>query len=116
MHLLVAYCGLNCAECEAYQATQADDTAWKEKIAAKWRVDYQSPQIDIHTVTCDGCRTPDGRAGGYCAECPLRACGAQRGVETCAHCAEFETCRHLAEFYQVAPQMKAALEEIRRLL
>jgi hypothetical protein len=116
MHQLIAYCGLNCAECEAFQATQADDDAWKEKIAAKWRVEYQSPQIDIHAATCDGCRSPLGRAGGYCAECPLRACGARRGVETCAHCAEFETCRHLAEFYQVAPQMKATLEEIRRLL
>ena len=72
--------------------------------------------MDIHTVTCDGCQALNGRAGGYCAECSLRACGTRRGVDTCAHCADFESCPHLAEFYKAALQMKNTLEEIRRML
>lgn len=116
MNTLIAYCGINCADCDAYKATQASDIAWMERVAAQWRIEYNSPQIDINSVTCDGCRTPNGRAGGYCSECPIRACGLERGVETCAHCSDFEGCDHLAEFFKAAPHLKTTLEEIRRLL
>ena len=116
MNTLIAYCGLNCAECEAYKATQSNDTAWQERILAQWRVDFKSPDMPLAAVTCDGCRTPEGRAGGYCADCPVRACGKERGLETCAHCSDFESCAQLAQLFVMAPQLKTNLEEIRRLL
>jgi hypothetical protein len=116
MDTLIAFCGINCAECEAYKATQTNDSAWQERILAEWRVNFNQPEMPLAAVVCDGCRTPDGRAGGYCAECPVRACGVEHGVDSCAHCSEFENCQHLAEFYKVAPQVKSILEEIRKLM
>lgn len=33
MNPYIAYCGLNCAECEAYLATVNSDNALREKVA-----------------------------------------------------------------------------------
>jgi len=75
MNQLIAFCGLDCAKCEAYIATKANDDAAKERVAAKWRVEFNSPEITIAAVTCNGCTTFGGRLGGYCPQCPIRACG-----------------------------------------
>ncbi len=117
MERMIAVCGLDCAACEARIAAQADDQASKERIAAKWRKDYNAPNIDAAYVTCDGCLASDGRLGGWCLECELRACGVARGLPNCAHCADFDSCAKLASFfnaaYVFAPQLRTTLEEIR---
>ena len=41
MERMIAVCGLDCAKCEAYLATQANDEAAKERVAAKWRAQYE---------------------------------------------------------------------------
>ncbi len=115
MSQMIAMCGLNCAECEGYLATQANDEAAKERVAAKWAQMFNAPGLTAAFVTCDGCTTA-GRKGGHCAECEVRTCGMGRGLANCAHCAEFEACQTLAGFFQFAPQAKATLEEIRRTL
>jgi hypothetical protein len=112
----IAFCGLNCLECDAYQATQAGDTARQGEILAKWRVEFNAPQMPLESVICDGCKTVDGRLGGYCPECPLRACASAKGLPTCAHCDEYETCAHLAGFFTAAPSLKVTLDELRKTL
>jgi hypothetical protein len=112
MTILRAYCGLDCATCEAYQATQADDAAWKERIAAQWRVEYNNPNFNIMTVTCDGCTSTSGRLGGYCPACPVRACAIEHGVENCALCPDYD-CETIRAFFQVAPQLKDTLDALR---
>lgn len=112
---LIAMCGLNCAECEGYLATQANDEAAKQSVAAKWAAMYNAPGLTAEAVTCDGCLT-EGRKGGHCAECKIRTCGVGRGLVNCAYCADFEPCQKLAGFFQFAPQARAALEAIRRTL
>ena len=113
MGQMIAMCGLNCAECEAYLATQANDEAAKERIALKWREMYNAPGITAAYVTCDGCLAP-GRKGGHCLECNIRACGVERNLPNCAHCADFEACEKLAGFFNFVPQARTVLEEIRR--
>ncbi len=110
MATLRAVCGLDCSQCEAYQATQTNDVAAKERIAAQWRATFNSPDITADSVTCDGCLT-DGRHGGYCGQCPVRACGSARGVPTCAHCSEFDNCATLAGFLAQGPT-----DELRKTL
>jgi hypothetical protein len=34
MELIIAVCGSDCAKCEAYLATQANDQDWKKRVAA----------------------------------------------------------------------------------
>ncbi len=116
MNQLIAFCGLDCAKCEAYIATQANDEAAQERLLAKWRVEYNSPTMTLAAVTCDGCTTVSGRAGGYCAECPVRACGRERQLVNCAYCADYAGCEKLAHFFTLAPAAKENLEAIRLTL
>lgn len=114
MERMIAVCGLDCGSCEARLATQANDEAAKERIAAKWREEFHHPGIDAAYVTCDGCLTVGGRLGGYCKVCEIRTCGVARGLPNCAHCDDFDTCEKLAAFLKIAPPARATLEEIRQ--
>ncbi len=116
MERIIAVCGLDCATCAGYLATQANDEAWKERVAAEWREAYSAPRIDASYVTCDGCLAFDGRLGGHCAECEIRACGVERGLANCAHCPEYTSCPKLAGFIEFVPHVKATLDEIKSTL
>lgn len=116
MNPMIAFCGLTCTTCDAYLATQANDEAAKEAIAVKWRQEYNAPNITAADVTCDGCLAFDGRLGGYCPQCPIRACGIERKVLNCAYCADYATCDKLLGFFNVAPAAKATLDGIRLTL
>lgn len=110
-----APCGINCAECEAWQATQADDGALKLKVLEKWRREY-SPDVPLEAVSCDGCVTAGCRKGGYTGMCPIRACATGRNQLTCAHCGEYETCQTLAGFLAQAGPLREKLQNIRARL
>jgi hypothetical protein len=116
MTQLIAFCGLDCSKCDAYLATQSNDDAAKERVLAQWRTQFNLSDVTLAAVTCDGCITPNGRLGGYCKECPIRACGTTHQVANCAHCAEYDTCDKLAGFLASVPQARVQLDEIRRAL
>jgi len=115
MNQLIAFCGLDCAKCDAYLATQANDDAAKERVLEKWRAQYGA-DVPLAAVTCDGCVTVGGRAGGYCGQCPIRACGVTHKVANCAYCAEYNACDKLAGFFKTVPDARVRLDEIRRAL
>jgi hypothetical protein len=102
MERMIAMCGLDCAQCDALQATRAEDPEWKERIAAQWREEFGSPEIGVEAATCDGCLSA-GRLGGYGPLCPVRACGVSRKVAHCGACDDYETCPTLSAFYAVFP-------------
>jgi len=108
----IAACGLDCAQCDAYKATQANDEAALEALAKKWRIEYNSPNIKAENILCDGC-LGEGRTIGYCQECKIRACAFERGLENCAACPEY-SCEKLTDFHQIAAPAKANLEALRR--
>lgn len=113
MESMFAFCGIDCSQCPAYIATQADDLAAKERLIAEWRVQFNAPEMPLEAVTCDGCAST-GRHGGYCSLCQVRACAVERAVESCARCTDYG-CEKLEAFLAMAPQARANLEEIRRL-
>ena len=112
MDKLIAFCGLDCAGCEAYIAPQANDEPAKQALLEKWRVEYDSPDMPESAVTCDGC-TSQTRLGGYCAFCEVRACATEKGVQNCAYCSEFESCETLQGFIVNIPVAQANLAAIR---
>jgi hypothetical protein len=112
MNKIIAYCGLVCPDCEAYIATQADDQAALERVAAKWREEYNAPGITIESVICDGCLTGE-RKCSHCAECDIRACGIERRVANCGHCADYASCEKLERFFGLVPAARTVLDEIR---
>jgi hypothetical protein len=108
----IGVCGLDCAACEAYLATQANDEAAKEKVAAKWRTEYNNPKADAAYVTCDGCLASSGRLSGHCLECEPRLCAVARGYSDCAHCPDYG-CEKISALLAYIPEAKARLDGIR---
>lgn len=111
MEEMIAVCGLDCAACEAYIAAQANDGAAKEKIAAKWRKEYNNPKVDAAYVTCDGCRTESGQLGGHCLECEPRLCAVGRGLANCGLCDDYG-CGKISALLKFIPDAKARLDGI----
>lgn len=111
MERMIAHCGLVCTDCPAYIATQADNQAALERVAAQWREEYDSPQITVESVICDGC-VVEGRKCAHCAECEMRACAMERGVANCGHCDEYP-CDIVAGFFAMVPDAKIVLDGVR---
>jgi hypothetical protein len=112
MDKIIAYCGLVCTDCPAYIATQADDRAALERVAAQWREEFSAPNITVESVICDGCLTDEGRKCGHCFECEVRACGVEHGVANCAHCDGY-VCDKLETFFGFVPDARVTLDGIR---
>ena len=111
MTILIAACGLDCAQCESYQATQANDLLMLEAVVEKWTKEYHAPGLTVENIQCDGCMTP-GRKVGHCSECGIRLCAIQRGFVNCAACPDY-ACDQLAAFFQMVPQARLNLDALR---
>ncbi len=81
---MIASCGLNCSECAAYKATQADDTEKLAELATKWGGDKGLKMEDMY---CDGC-TSD-RVYANCHDCTVRNCAPSHEVKVCSQCGEY---------------------------
>lgn len=104
----IAYCGLDCEQCDAYIATLHDDQALREKTAKLWAELNHAPILPEH-IHCQGCRA-DGVKTVFCEQlCAVRRCALQRGVATCGDCPEMETCPTVGAIFANAPQAKKNL-------
>ena len=115
MDKMIGYCGLICTECEAYLATQANDMAALDKMAAQARDEYGMPDATADSVRCNGCLGTSGPKCPYCFECAVRACGLDRDVLNCAHCVDYH-CDRLEAFWAMAPSARDRLDAIRARL
>jgi len=110
---MIAYCGLNCAECPAYLAKQNDDAGLRAKTAAEWgSEDFPVSSADVN---CDGCRSTDEGSirWKWCDQCSVRACAESKAVTTCAECADYG-CETLESFLKMAgDELRSTLEKRR---
>jgi hypothetical protein len=111
MDKMISVCGLVCTSCVAFEATRDDDDELREATAKQWSKVYGST-IKPEDVNCLGCLTTKGKVFGYCLVCEIRKCGMGKGVKNCAYCADY-ACDKLLKFFEMAPQAKKNLEEIR---
>jgi hypothetical protein len=109
---MVAYCGIVCTECPAFIATQNNDDAKRKETAELWSKKYNY-DFKPEDINCDGCLVKTGRIIGYGAVCEIRKCGQAKGVENCAYCADY-ACEKLEKFFEMVPQNKTTLDEIRK--
>jgi len=109
---LIAACGLDCAQCESYRATQSNDLLMLEAIVQKWSEEYHASGLTVENIQCDGCMTA-GRKTGHCSECQIRLCAIERGLANCAVCLDYDACEKLQGFLNGVPQAKSNLEAIR---
>jgi len=108
MEKLIAYCGLDCAQCGAYLAHKNDDNALREKTAAEWKIAHNfdfTPEM----INCTGCKGT-GVLIGHCSECEMRKCAIARGVVNCGTCDEFKTCKTINDFMEMVPGVRENLE------
>ena len=94
MKQYIAYCGLDCDNCEARIATVNDDDSLRQKVAIEWS-DLNGVEITPEMINCVGCRI-DGVKTPYCESlCPIRQCALGSGLETCGDCGKMESCDKL---------------------
>ncbi|MHA2182267.1 MAG: DUF3795 domain-containing protein [Promethearchaeota archaeon] len=112
METKIAYCGLNCAVCPAYIATQEDDYEEIKKVAEMWSND--SMLFKPEEVYCDGCKSNE-KVFTWCTKCPTRKCCNDKGLENCAYCKDY-FCDNLKQTFDNDPSAKERLDEIRKKL
>ena len=92
MRKMIAYCGLDCENCDAYLATKGNNQALREKTAKLWS-EWNQVLILPEQINCEGCRA-DGVKTAYCESlCPIRQCALKKGLATCGDCPEMDTCQ-----------------------
>jgi hypothetical protein len=109
---LIAFCGIDCAQCKGYIATKKADAGMKKALAAEWSKQYGHP-FDPEKINCLGCAPGDGPHLGYCEICDIRKCAVQKKVKNCAHCAEYK-CEPLKKFHANSPESGQRLDKIHR--
>jgi hypothetical protein len=109
---IISYCGITCSSCDAFLATQADDQAELERVAAAWSKEYNAP-FSAASIVCDGCLVDTDRVASYCNECAIRACAKERNVASCAYCDDY-VCDKLQPHLDHAPQFRELLDAMRK--
>ncbi|MCL2887764.1 MAG: DUF3795 domain-containing protein [Elusimicrobia bacterium] len=82
-----AYCGLNCAECDAFKATKNNDDKLRAVTAKNWSAAYNA-DIKPENINCTGCKS-GGIKFSYCSMCKIRACNIGKSIADCSCCAEY---------------------------
>ena len=108
MKQLIAYCGIDCENCDARIATIANDNALREETAIKWREMFGASDIAAESINCTGCRA-EGAKFSHCDVCEIRNCAIAKGFNTCGECTELDTCQIVGFVLQNVPGAKENL-------
>ncbi len=111
MEEIIAYCGLLCHECGAFKATRDNDNEKRALVAQQWSKEYKA-DLKPEDINCTGCPSEGENVFSYCHVCEIRKCAKEKDVLTCAHCYDYP-CEKLDKFFQMAPDSKTRLDEIR---
>jgi hypothetical protein len=112
MEKMIAFCGLDCAECPTFLATREEDDKKREQVAEQWSKEYKA-QFKPEDINCDGCLSGNGRLFSHCKVCEIRTCGREKKLANCAYCNEYP-CQKLVGFFQMVPQSKVTLDKIQK--
>lgn len=100
----IAPCGLVCSHCDAYRATEANDPAKLEQVAAFWRKINHCDEITAEYLPCEGCMNDGGRKTFFCEKlCRVRPCAVENGVRVCSECPKYP-CETVSAFHDAMPE------------
>lgn len=105
---MIAYCGLNCSQCQVYVITQKDDDIGRKRLAKLWARLFNT-EIDPQQVNCDGCLTSKGRLFITCSVCDIRKCAHTKKLKNCVAC-DYYCCEKLESWCKVLPGAKSTLD------
>ena len=109
---MIAYCGLNCSECDVFLATKENDDDQRKLVAEKWSKEFNW-NLMPSDINCEGCKIENGRIFGFCNDCKVRACANKLGIDNCAFCDEY-ACEKLQGIFALDPAIKINLDRIRK--
>jgi len=111
MERMIAFCGLDCTVCPALLATNENSDEKRQQVAEQWSKDYKA-EIKASDINCDGCLSSNGKLFSHCTVCEIRSCGRGKAVKNCGFCSDYP-CSKISAFFQMVPQAKTTLDEIR---
>jgi hypothetical protein len=111
MNEMTAICGLLCNQCGAFIATLNDDDAKRAEVARLWSKQYNH-DIEPVDINCLGCTSDSDCLFNHCIVCEIRKCAKEKQVVNCAYCDDY-VCEKLEGFFQVAPNARKHLDEIK---
>ena len=110
MKEMIAYCGLDCEQCDAYIATINADQTLSAQTAKLWAELNNAPILPEH-INCQGCRV-DGMKTVFCdSMCGIRQCALKQGVATCGDCSKLENCSTVGVILENNPTALKNLKE-----
>lgn len=92
--MMIAPCGINCAECTAYLATAGNDDELRRLTADKWRTQWNL-QLEPNEINCLGCHSDMVVEG--CRTCTIRSCPQTQPGKKCLDC-ETYPCDRVDQF------------------
>ena len=102
MSELIAFCGLDCAKCDAYIATRDNDKTLRERTARLWSELNNATILPEH-INCQGCRM-DGVKTVFCESmCQIRRCAMKKRLANCGYCPEMNTCPTIMNIHKHNP-------------
>ena len=110
MDEMTACCGLECAKCPAFIARRDDDDELRTKTAREWSEMFHA-EFTPESIDCCGCLA-SGVHGPYCGMCEIRSCCMEKGLLTCACCADYG-CEKLQKVHSMDEQSKKRLDALR---
>ena len=108
--MMISCCGLDCEQCDAYLATQANDNAMRATTAKKWTQMYNHP-MQAEDINCTGCQATGDKIG-HCQVCAVRKCCMDHGHAHCGVCEDYG-CETLEGFLGQMPDEMAASNRAR---
>jgi hypothetical protein len=107
----IAFCGLNCAKCDMYEAGHGDEK--KRDEIYTWFKEKRNKILKPEQITCEGCKGPLGTH--WSEDCKMMTCAKKKGVQYCFECADFP-CSILNTFASDgAPHHKRTVENLKRM-
>ncbi|SEL86750.1 Protein of unknown function [Butyrivibrio sp. ob235] len=106
----IAFCGLDCEQCEARIATVNDDNSLREKVAKEW-TELNGVDITPEMINCVGCRLTGVKTPFCQSLCEIRQCALGRKMETCGSCSDMEACSIVGMIINNNPEAKQRLME-----
>ncbi|HIH88510.1 TPA: DUF3795 domain-containing protein [Candidatus Bathyarchaeota archaeon] len=83
--LNIGACGIDCGNCAAYKATQANDVTKLAELAVSWS--SEKNKWKAADMCCDGCTS--SRVFKGCKECAVRTCAQDKSVGVCSRCGDY---------------------------
>ena len=110
----IAFCGMDCANCPTYLATQNDDDNIRKEIQKLWKDGFNT-DVPLEAINCDGCKE-DGKKGPFCTQCQVKTCADGKNLANCGLCDEY-ACEQLTGLLNMLPpniNPKERLDEINK--